>query len=303
MTVATEQDQPGEPSKVSGDEKLCSGEKQRDTGITPSQTGIAPSQEEMPFALVHGEAYTELPKDLYIPPDALEVILESFEGPLDLLLYLIRRKNLDILDINVAEITQQYVAYVEMMDAMQFELAAEYLVMAAMLAEIKSRTLLPRNQESEEEDEDPRAALIRRLQEYEQFKQAAEDVDTLPRLYRDIHPISVQAPDRNLTRPDPDVDLKELLLALSEVLHRANMFESHQIEREQMSTRERMTQVLETLNRHKTFVPFLSLFRVSEGRIGVIVTFMAVMELIKESLIDIVQNESFGPIHIKARTE
>ena len=270
---------------------------------TQEEASAGPAQEEMPFALVHGEAYTELPKDLYIPPDALEVILESFEGPLDLLLYLIRRQNLDILDINVADITQQYVAYVEMMDAMQFELAAEYLVMAAMLAEIKSRTLLPRNQEAEEDEEDPRAALIRRLQEYEQFKQAAEDMDGLPRLHRDIHLTAVQAPDRNLTRPDPDVDLKELLVALSEVLHRADMFESHQVEREQMSTRERMTQVLETLNHHKTFVPFVSLFRVNEGRIGVIVTFMAVMELIKESLLDIVQNEAFGPIHVKARSE
>ena len=263
----------------------------------------APAQDEMPFALVHGEAYTELPKDLYIPPDALEIILESFEGPLDLLLYLIRRQNLDILDINVAEITRQYVAYVEMMDAMQFELAAEYLVMAAMLAEIKSRTLLPRNQETEEEEDDPRAALIRRLQEYERFKQAAEDVDALPRLYRDIYPASAQAPDRNLTRPDPEVDLKEILLALSEVLHRADMFESHHVEREPLSTRERMTQVLETLNEQKTFVPFVSLFRVKEGKIGVIVTFMAVMELIKESLIDIVQNEAFGPIHVKAKTD
>jgi len=273
------------------------------TEVEASPSSTSPSQDEMPFALVHGQAYTELPKDLYIPPDALEIILEAFEGPLDLLLYLIRRQNLDILDINVAEITHQYVVYVEMMDAMQFELAAEYLVMAAMLAEIKSRTLLPRNQEEEEDEEDPRAALIRRLQEYERFKQAAEDVDQLPRLHRDIHLASAQAPDRNLTRPDPEVDLKEILLALSEVLRRADMFESHQVEREPLSTRERMTQVLETLGERKTFVPFVSLFTVSEGRMGVIVTFMAVMELIKESLIDIVQNESFGAIHVKARIE
>jgi segregation and condensation protein A len=266
-------------------------------------TDASPTQNEMPFALVHGQAYTDLPKDLYIPPDALEIILEAFEGPLDLLLYLIRRQNIDILDINVADITHQYVAYVEMMDAMQFELAAEYLVMAAMLAEIKSRTLLPRNEEAEEEEEDPRAMLIRRLQEYERFKQAAEDVDELPRVNRDIHVITAKAPDRNLTRPDPDVELKEILLALSEVLHRADMFESHQVEREPLSTRERMTQVLETLSEHKTFVPFVSLFKVSEGKMGVIVTFMAIMELIKESLIDIVQNETFGAIHVKARSE
>jgi len=272
-------------------------------GDAPNLAAPSPSQDEMPFALVNGEAYTELPKDLYIPPDALEVILEAFEGPLDLLLYLIRRQNLDILEVNVSAITHQYVAYVELMNAMQFELAAEYLVMAAMLAEIKSRMLLPRNQEEDEEEEDPRAALIRRLQEYERFKQAAEDVDQLPRLNRDIHVVSAKAPDRNLTRPDPDVDLKELLLALSEVLRRADMFESHQIEREVLSTRQRMTEVLEFLSHKNTFVPFVSLFKVEEGRMGVIVTFMAVMELIKESLLDIVQNEAFGAIHVKAKTE
>ncbi len=260
-------------------------------------------QGEMPFAFVHGQAYTNLPKDLYIPPDALEIILEAFEGPLDLLLYLIRRQNIDILEINVSAITHQYVAYVELMDAMQFELAAEYLVMAAMLAEIKSRMLLPRNQEEDEEDDDPRATLIRRLQEYERFKQAASDVDELPRLHRDIFIASAEEPDRNLTRPDPEVDLKELLLALSEVLTRADMFESHHIEREVMSTRQRMTEVLETLSIKQTFVPFVSLFKVEEGRMGVIVTFMAVMELIKESLIDIVQNEPFAAIHVKAKSE
>ncbi len=261
-----------------------------------------PSQGEMPFAIVHGKAYTDLPKDLYIPPDALEVILESFEGPLDLLLYLIRRQNIDILDINVADITRQYIAYVELMDAMQFELAAEYLVMAAMLAEIKSRMLLPRSDEADEEEEDPRASLIRRLQEYERFKKAAEDIDALPRLGRDVHQAGAQAPDRNLTRPEPEVDLKELLLALSEVLRRADMFESHHVEREKLSTRERMAQVLDKLS-GKQFVPFVSLFSVAEGRLGVVVTFLAVMELIKESLVEIVQSEVFGPIHVKARIQ
>ncbi len=266
-------------------------------------TSNSPEQNEMPFALVNGEAYTELPKDLYIPPDALEVILEAFEGPLDLLLYLIRRQNIDILDINVAAITHQYVSYVEMMSDLQFELAAEYLVMAAMLAEIKSRMLLPRTQEEEEEEDDPRAALIRRLQEYERFKTAAEDMDGIPRMHRDIHQATAQAPDRNLTRPDPEVDFKEILLALSDVLRRADMFESHQVEMERMSTRERMTKVLEHLSVEKTFVPFVSLFKVEEGRLGVIVTFMAVMELIKESLVDIVQNEPFGAIHVKAKAD
>lgn len=259
-----------------------------------------PSQGEMPFAIVQGKAYTELPKDLYIPPDALEVFLEAFEGPLDLLLYLIRRQNLDILDVDVSEITRQYMAYVELMDAAHFELAAEYLVMAAMLAEIKSRMLLPRSSEEEEDEEDPRAALIRRLQEYERFKEAAEDLDELPRVGREVFQASAEAPDRNLTRPDPDVELQEILLALSEVLRRADMFESHHVEKEKLSTRERMAQVLDQLA-HNQFMPFVTLFRVEEGRLGVVVTFLAVMELIKESLVEIVQTEDFGPIHVKAR--
>lgn len=261
-----------------------------------------PQQGEMPFAVVHGKAYTQLPQDLYIPPDALEVFLEAFEGPLDLLLYLIRRQNIDILDINVSEITSQYMAYVELMESHQFELAAEYLVMAAMLAEIKSRMLLPRSSEEQEEEEDPRASLIRRLQEYERFKQAAEDLDKVPRVGRNVFPVSATGPDRNLTRLEPDVELQELLLALSEVLRRADMFESHHVSKEKLSTRERMAQVLDTLA-HQHFVPFVSLFTVEEGRLGVVVTFLAVMELIKESLVEIVQSESFAPIHVKARTQ
>lgn len=277
----------------------------------PQQAGAAaeataasarPTQGEMPFAVVHGQAYTQLPQDLYIPPDALEVFLEAFEGPLDLLLYLIRRQNIDILDINVAEITSQYMAYVELMESHQFELAAEYLVMAAMLAEIKSRMLLPRSQEETEEEDDPRASLIRRLQEYERFKQAAEDIDALPRMGRNIYATSAAPPDRALTRPDPDVELQEILLALSEVLRRADMFESHHVSREKLSTRERMAQVLDKLA-HQHFVPFVSLFTVEEGRLGVVVTFLAVMELIKESLVEIVQSESFGAIHVKARSQ
>jgi len=261
-----------------------------------------PDQSEMPFAIVEGKAFTVLPKDLYIPPDALEVILEAFEGPLDLLLYLIRKQNLDILDIDVSAITHQYVAYVEVMEALQFELAAEYLVMAAMLAEIKSRMLLPRSSiDSEEEEDDPRATLIRRLQEYERFKQAAEDIDQLPRMHRNIHIARAQGPDKQLTRPEPEVDMKEVLLALSDVLRRADMFVSHHVEREKLSTRERMAQVLDWLN-GKQFVPFVSLFTVTEGRLGVVVTFLAILELVKESLVDIVQTDAFGPIHVKAKT-
>ena len=258
-------------------------------------------QEEMPFAVVQGKEITTVPKDLYIPPDALEVILEAFEGPLDLLLYLIRRQNLDILEINVAEITRQYMGYIDLMTAIQLELAAEYLVMAAMLAEIKSRMLLPRQSVQDDDEDDPRAELIRRLQEYERFKTAAEDMDEIPRMGRDIHQASAEAPDRKQAKPHPDVDMRELLTALGEVLRRAEMFESHQVQLEKLSTRERMSLVLDRLQGQQ-FVPFVSLFKDTEGRLGVVVTFLAIMELIKESLVEIVQSESFGPIHVKART-
>lgn len=261
-----------------------------------------PEQAEMPFAVVMGKAMTELPRDLYIPPRALEVFLEAFEGPLDLLLYLIRRQNLDILDIDVSAITEQYMQYVELMDAMQFELAAEYLLMAAVLAEIKSRMLLPRAAPVSEEEEDPRAQLIRRLQEYERFKQAAEDIDAMPRQERDTWPGSAEPPDLNRARAEPDVSMRELLLALSEVLRRADMYESHHVQREALSTRERMSEVLAHLA-GRQFVPFVTLFAPEEGRLGVVVTFLAVMELIKESLVEIVQTEPFGPIHVKARAE
>ena len=263
---------------------------------------LTPEQAEMPFAIVMGKAVTELPKDLYIPPRALEVILEAFEGPLDLLLYLIRRQNLDILEIDVSEITSQYMEYVELMDAMQFELAAEYLLMAAVLAEIKSRMLLPRSVDVEDEEEDPRAQLIRRLQEYERFKKAAEDIEELPRNERDTFVASAEPPDLQRDRRDPDVDMRELLLVLSEVLRRADMYEHHHIQREALSTRERMSEVLEALA-GRQFVPFVALFDPKEGRLGVVVTFLAVMELIKESLVEIVQSEPFAPIHVKARAE
>jgi len=271
-------------------------------GVAPVPPEAGPRQGEMPFAVVMGQAITELPKDLYIPPQALEVILEAFEGPLDLLLYLIKRQNLDILDIDVSHITDQYMQYVELMDAMKFELAAEYLLMAAMLAEIKSRMLLPRSTEEEEDEEDPRAQLIRRLQEYERFKKAAEDIEELPRVERDTWVGSARPPEIQRARPDPEVDMRELLLALGEVLRRADMFESHHIQREALSTRERMSEVLEKLSGAQ-FVPFVALFHAREGRLGVVVTFLAVMELIKEALVEVVQTENFGPIHVKARAE
>jgi segregation and condensation protein A len=268
----------------------------------PAAPDAQPQQGEMPFAIVMGQALTELPKDLYIPPQALAVILEAFEGPLDLLLYLIKRQNLDILEVDVSRITDQYMEYVDIMDAMQFELAGEYLLMAAMLAEIKSRMLLPRASELDDDEEDPRAQLIRRLQEYERFKKAAEDIEELPRLERDTWVGSAKAPELNRTHPDPEVDMRELLLALGEVMRRADMFASHHVQREALSTRERMSQVLERVAGQQ-FVPFVSLFSVTEGRLGVVVTFLAMMELIKESLVEIVQTENFGPIHVKARSE
>ena len=258
------------------------------------------AQSEMPFAVVLGEKVTEIPKDLYIPPDALEVFLETFEGPLDLLLYLIRRQNIDILEIDVAKITHQYISYVELMKVVQFELAAEYLLMAALLAEIKSQTLLPRSSELGEEEEDPRAQLILKLQEYERYKEAAESIDELPRVRRDIFTTSAELPELEKQVPQPDVELKELLVVFAEVMHRADMFKTHQVMREKLSTRERMTLVLERLQSEK-FVPFIQLFSVEEGRLGVVVTFLAIMELIKESLVEIVQNEDYGAIHVKAR--
>lgn len=256
-------------------------------------------QEQLPFALVQGEPLLEAPTDLYIPPDALEVFLEAFEGPLDLLLYLIRKQNLDILDIPIADITSQYIDYIAMMKDLRLELAAEYLVMAAMLAEIKSRMLLPRPPRQDEEEGDPRAELVRRLQEYERFKKAAEEIDMLPRLQRDLFPVDAAVPDKHIDHPLPDVDLQELLFAFHEVMRRADLYSSHQVEREALSVRERMSNVLARVQ-HAGFVPFTDLFAFKEGRMGVVVTFMAILELIKERLLELVQVDAFGVIHVKA---
>jgi len=271
--------------------------------IEPSavKSAAQPEQQEMPFAVVQGEPQYQLPKDLYIPPDALEIFLDAFEGPLDLLLYLIKRQNLDILDIPIAQITAQYMQYIDMMKDLRLELAAEYLVMAAMLAEIKSRMLLPRPEEAEQEEEDPRAELILRLQEYERYKQAAEDLHEHPQVGRDMFLTLVEVPDKHIDRPRPDVELKEVLLALKEVMQRADLFSSHHISREPLSLRERMSHVLETV-RIDSFVQFTALFDLSEGRQGVVVTFMAVLELLKQGLLELVQSEAFAPIHVKART-
>jgi segregation and condensation protein A len=260
-----------------------------------------PQQQEMPLAIVRGEPVLQMPQDLYIPPDALEVILEAFEGPLDLLLYLIRRQNLDILDIPIAEITRQYMEYIDMMrDVMRLELAAEYLLMAAILAEIKSRLLLPRPPAEEGIEEDPRAELVRRLQEYERFKKAAEDIDTLPRVERDTVVVHADTGERTVIKLPPPLDLKELLLALKDVLRRAELFGHHAIKREALSVRQRMGDLLGRLG-DASFHRFESLFDAEEGRLGVVVTFLAMLELAKEMLVEIVQEEPLGPIYVRAK--
>jgi segregation and condensation protein A len=255
-------------------------------------------QAEMPFAIVQGQPLTQVPNDLYIPPDALEVFLEAFEGPLDLLLYLIRRQNLDILDIPIAEITRQYMAYIGMLEELQFELAAEYLVMAAILAEIKSRMLLPRPTGDDEDEEDPRAELVRRLQEYERFKQAAEDLDDLPREGRDFAVAEAFVTDRKVIQVPPEVDLQDMLEALRDVLARAELFTHHQIAMEPLSVRERMTAIIDRL-RDNPYMEFHQFFTAKEGRMGVVVTFLALMELTRERVVDLVQNKPLGHIYVK----
>jgi len=248
---------------------------------------------------VRGQPVLQMPQDLYIPPDALEVILEAFEGPLDLLLYLIRRQNLDILDIPIAEITRQYVEYIELMHELRLELAADYLVMAAMLAEIKSRLLLPRPPLEEGLEEDPRAELVRRLQEYERFKKAAEDIEALPRMERDTATVGAFVPDKAVIRLPPPVDLRELLLALKDVIKRAELTGRHAIQREALSVRNRMSDVLKAIG-DGGFHPFERLFNVDEGRLGIVVTFLAILELAKEHLIEIMQAEPLHPIYLKS---
>jgi segregation and condensation protein A len=257
-----------------------------------------PQQGEMPFAIVDGEPVTEMPRDLYIPPQALEVFLEAFEGPLDLLLYLIRRQNLDILDIPIADITRQYMEYIQLMQEVDLELAGEYLLMAAMLAEIKSRMLLPRLAEGGEEEEDPRAELVRRLQEYERYKQAAEDIDRLPRLERDVYPAVAELTHRQVVRILPEVALQEMLVAFKDVVQRATMFAHLHVARETLSVRQRMSDVLAILE-GVGLVEFIRLFQAEEGRLGVTVTFAAILELLREQLVEIVQAEPYQPLYVR----
>ena len=251
------------------------------------------------YGFVRGEAVTHLPMDLYIPPDAMEVVLEIFEGPLDLLLYLIKKHNLDILNIPVASITRQYMEYVEVMSALRLELAADYLEMAALLAEIKSRMLLPRPAEEAGQDLDPRAELVRRLQEYERIKTAAENLDQLPRMERDWVPASADVSKLELIRPHPSVELREVLLSFKEVLRRADLQTMHMIQREVLTVREKMSRILSNLE-GEAFLDFVSFFDVSEGRLGIVVTFLAILELVRETMIELVQSEPFGSIYIRA---
>jgi segregation and condensation protein A len=258
---------------------------------------VVPIQQSL--VLVDGKPFYELPDDLYIPPDALEVFLDTFEGPLDLLLYLIKHQNLDILNIPVLKITEQYIEYIALMQNLRMELAAEYLVMAAMLAEIKSKMLLPKQHEESAEEEDPRAELIRRLQEYERYKRAAEDIDALPRLYRDNFLATVELVIDKVDKPLPDVELSAILIAFQDVLRRAEKFTHHQIQRETLSVRERMSRILTRLSKTEEFLAFHQFFSLREGRAGAVVTFLAVLELSKEGLIEIVQGEPLSEIWIK----
>ena len=258
-----------------------------------------PIQQPLPLAFINGEAVIEKPEDLYIPPDALEVILETFEGPLDLLLYLIRKQKFDIVTLPVAAITVQYMEYVEVMKSLKLELAAEYLLMAAILAEIKSRLLLPRRSDEDDDEEDPRAELIRRLKEYEAVKEAAQTLDEQPRMERDVFAVKADVAESvQPLRIEPDVSLQEIVLAFSHAMKRAAAFEHHTIEREALSTRERMSQILAMVN-SETYTPLDSLFTLEEGRAGVVVSFLAILELVKEQLLLCVQTGPFARIHVK----
>lgn len=269
------------------------------TSTSPSSVMSSITSSSSSIATVRGEAVTALPIDLYIPPDAMEVILEIFEGPLDLLLYLIRKHNLDILDIPVAEITKQYTEYVDLMTQFRLELAADYLEMAALLAEIKSRMLLPRPPEVGKEDEDPRAELVRRLQEYERIKIAAENLEKMPRMGRDLFAVSANPPKFDTEKPQPYVDLKDILFALKDVFKRVDHQAMHQVQREGLSVRERMSRVLSKLDGDR-FIDFIDFFDLSEGKLGVVVTFLALLELTRESMIELVQTEAYGPIYVRA---
>jgi len=252
----------------------------------------------LPFATVKGQAVVDMPKDLYIPPDAMKVLLEAFEGPLDFLLYLIRKHNLDILDIPIASVTRQYMEYIDLMQNLSLELAAEYLVMAAILAEIKSRMLLPRQADPESPEDDPRAELVRRLQEYERYKQAAEDLDKLPREERDTFPVYTDSSQIAVEKPLPTVAMQELVSALMDVLQRADLNASHAVQMETLTLREKMTHILASLENEERYL-FSDLFNFEEGRLGIVVTFLAMLELLKQHMVEFIQAAAFAPIYLK----
>ncbi len=260
--------------------------------------------EEIPFrAIVDGKPYQELPKDLYIPPEALDVVLETFEGPLDLLLYLIRKQNLDILNIPILQITQQYMQYISIVGELKLELAAEYLLMAALLAEIKSRLLLPRKAEQIEGDEDdPRAVLIRRLQEYERIKNAAEALDELPRLERDIVVATIDTSIVKVQRPKAEVQFQDIVFALQGILKRADQLSHHVITKEPLSVKDRMNQIMKQLDVQPSLL-FKMLFTYEEGRPGVVVAFLAILELSKAELVEITQAEPFSELSIRVKNK
>lgn len=253
-----------------------------------------------PLATVKGQAVLDLPKDLYIPPDAMKVFLEAFEGPLDFLLYLIRKQNIDILDIPIAAVTRQYMEYIDLMQNLALELAAEYLVMAAILAEIKSRMLLPVVSDPEHPEDDPRAELVRRLQEYERYKQAAEDIEKLPRLERDLFVVQADHCQISVEKPLPTVSLRDILAALADVFKRAELNTSHHVQLDALSVREKMTLILDNVQNNEHCL-FTSLFNLNEGRLGVVVTFLAMLELLKTGLIEFIQAAAYAPIYLKPK--
>ncbi len=269
-----------------------------EAGQLEASAETSETSETSPLARVLGEPWRELPQDLYIPPDALEVILDAFEGPLDLLLWLIRRHNIDVLDIPMADLTRQYMVYVDSMRVHRLELAADYLVMAAMLIEIKSRMLLPRPESADEGVEhDPRAELVRRLLEYEQSKKAAQQLDALPQLGRDFQAVTVYL-DRLAVKRLPQVLPEDLMAAWADILKRSRMNTHHRIGRQELSVREHMSRVLKVL-RERGQLCFSDLFEVSAGKPELVVTFLAILELTRERLVDIFQNEPFAPIHAR----
>jgi segregation and condensation protein A len=267
--------------------------------ISASKLADAPVQQPLPLAFINGEALIEKPEDLFIPPDALELILEAFEGPLDLLLYLIRKQKFDIVNLPVYQVTQQYMEYVELMKDIKLELAAEYLLMAAILAEVKSRMLLPKRADAQEDEDDPRAELIRRLKEYELIKNASQELDNIPRQERDVFPARAETSDSVAPiRVLPKIRLKDLVLGFQGAMQRAQAFEHHHIEKETLSTRERMSLILQQIS-SEHFIGFDELFQAREGKAGVVVTFLAILELAKESLIELVQAQPYANIHIR----